>query len=151
RLIAHQARERRALQYAMARRHSFDGGQEARREIPGSSGWPGTAAPGWVVRRRHPRITPRGLYVRRDRRPLTMMVRVQVVGRNDRQVARRGKVADHHLAPRVVVHRELAVPQPVRHRRLDLLPTGRPFDGVAGAEIDDTPLSGLVVRQLELA
>src|SRR6185295_12777545 len=83
-LVADQACERRTLEDTMARRDRFDGGQEPRRQIPGASRWPGTAAPGRIVWRRHPRITPRGLYVRRDRRPLSMMMCSQEVGRNDR-------------------------------------------------------------------
>ena len=78
------------------------------------------------------------------------MVLLQVVSRQDRQVAGRRKIADHHVGPGFVVHRKFAVPQAIRHRRLDLLSAGRPFDGIAGAEIDDAALSGLVVRQRQL-
>jgi len=95
--------------------------------------------------------SPRRFHIRRDQRPLPVMVLVQIVGRQHRQIARRREVADHHVAPGFVVHRELAVPQPVRHRRLDLLPAGGPFDGVAGAQVDHAPFPGLVVRQLQLA
>ena len=42
------------------------------------------------------------------------------------------------------------MPQPIRHRRLDLLSAGGPFDGVAGAQIDDAAFPRLVVRQREL-
>jgi hypothetical protein len=80
-----------------------------------------------------------------------MVMRVQEVCRHHRQVGGRGKVAHHHVAPRFVVHRELAVPQAIGHRRLDVLSAGRPFDGVAGAEIDDAALAGFVVGQLQLA
>ena len=92
-------------------------------------------------RRCQPGIAPRRFHIRRDQRPLPVMVRAQIVGRQHRQIARRREVADHHVAPGFVVHRELAVPQAVRHRRLDLLPAGGPFDGVAGAQVDHAALS----------
>ena len=75
----------------------------------------------------------------------------QVIGRQHRQIVWRREVADHHVAPGFVVHRELAMPQPVRHRRLDLLAAGGPLDGIARAEIDDAAFAGFVVGQLQLA
>ena len=78
------------------------------------------------------------------------MMLAQVIGRHDGQVGRRGEVAHHHVAPRLVVHRKLAVPQAVRHRRLNLLPAGGPLDGVARAQVHHAALAGLVIRQLDL-
>ncbi len=78
------------------------------------------------------------------------MVRSQVISWQHRQIARSGEVAHHHLAPRLVVHGELAMPQAIRHRRLDLLSARCPFDGVARAQIDDAPFARLVVGQLQL-
>ena len=94
---------------------------------------------------------PAALHVRRNQRPLPMMMRVQVVGRQHGQVGWSGEVAHHHLAPRAMVHGELAVPQPVGHWRLDLLSAGRPLDRVAGAQIDHAAFSRFVIRQLQFA
>jgi hypothetical protein len=149
-LVAHEAGERLAVENPTSWRHGFDGREEARRQIPGAARGPRTAAPGRIVGRGHPGIAPRCPYVRGNRGALTVMVVVQVVDRQDRQVARRREVAHHHVAPRLVVHRELAVPQPVRHRRLDFLSAGGPFDGIARAQIDDAAFPRLVIRQRQL-
>ena len=79
-----------------------------------------------------------------------MMVRSQVVGWQHWQIAGSREVAHHHVAPRLVIHRELAVPEAIRHRRLDLLSTCGPLDCVARAHIDDATLARLVVGQLQL-
>jgi hypothetical protein len=50
-----------------------------------------------------------------------------------------------------VVHRELAVPQPVRHRRLDVLSAGSPLGRIAGAQVHHAAPARLVVRQPQLA
>ena len=103
------------------------------------------------MRRGEPRIAARGPDVRGNQRALPMMVLTQILGGQDGQVRGRGKIADHHLAPRPVVHRELAVPEAIRHGRLDLLATGRPLNGVARAHVDDAAFARLVIRQLEFA
>ena len=78
------------------------------------------------------------------------MVRPQVILRQHWQIGRSRKVAHHHVAPRLVIHGELAMPQTIRHRRLDLLSPRCPFNGVACAQIDYAPFARLVIRQLQL-
>ena len=151
RLIADQARERRALQQPIAGRYRFDRREESRGEIPRPARRPRAAAAHRIIRRRQPRIAAGRLHVRGDQRALAMVMLAEVIRRHDRQIGGSGEVAHHHVAPGLVVHRELAVPQPIRHRRLDVLPARGPFDGVTGAEIHDAAFAGLVIRQLQFA